>query len=109
SPSLARMALIGWVGRHAGDALFCGDARACFDDRPSPVGSLAVPTARVGRAVADPGGTRGPCLVVGAVVMASGLAVGTAGSRPCGTGVRNDDRLSVYHDHCPTRLCCILV
>jgi hypothetical protein len=67
------------------------------------------PTARVGRTIADPGGTRGPCLVVGAVVMAPCLAVRTAGSRSCGTGVRNDDRLSVCHDHCTARLCCTLV
>src|SRR6476646_2674731 len=109
SPSLARMALIGWNGGHADDAIACCDARACLDDWASPVGGLAIPTARVGRTVADPGGTRGPCLVVGAVVMAPCLAVRTAGSRSCGTGVRNDDRLSVCHDHCTARLCCTLV
>ena len=74
-----------------------------------PSEDLAISTAPVGRTVAYPGGTRGPCLVVGAVVMASGLAVRTVGSRSRGTGVRDDDRLSVRHDRCATRLCCTLV
>src|SRR4249919_518803 len=100
------MALIGWIGCLSDDAIFCGDARTRLDDRASPVRDLAVPTAVVGRLVAHPRGTRGSCLVDGAVVMVPGLAVRTAGSRSRGTGVRDDDRLSVYHDHCTTRLCC---
>ena len=51
----------------------------------------------------------GPCLVDGAVVMVPGLAVRTAGSQSRGTGVRNDDRLTVCHNHCVARLCCTLV
>ena len=66
-------------------------------------------TALVERASAHSGWTRGPCLVGGAVVMASGLAVRTVGSRSRGTGVRDDGRFSVCHDRRVTSLCCSLV
>ncbi len=109
NPSLARMAYLGWNGSLPDDAIFCGDARTGLDDRASSVGSLAVSTALVGWPVTHPGGTCGPCLVDSAALMVPGLAVRIAGSRSCGTGVRDDDWFSVCHDHRAARLCCTLV
>ena len=40
SPSLARMALIGWNSRLSNDALLCGDTCARLDDRAIPFGDL---------------------------------------------------------------------
>src|ERR1051325_11116721 len=86
------------------------DARARLDDRTTSVRSLAVSTARVGRPVPHPGGTRGPCLVDDAVtVMASGLAVRFVYSRSPRSWARDDNWLSVDHDHCASHLCCLLV
>ena len=56
-----------------------------------------------------PGGTRGPYLVDGAVVMVPGLAVRTTDSRARGTGVRDDNWLSACHEPRAARLCGTLV
>src|ERR1700704_5767847 len=100
------MAYLDWNGCLSDDAIVCSDARIRLDDRASPVGSLAVPAAFVGWSVARPGRTRGPCLMGGAMVMVSSLAVRFTGSRACGIGVRDDNRLSLCHDHRVACLCC---
>src|ERR1041385_8394120 len=103
------MARIDWDGCLPDDPVLCRHSRLRLDDRAPSIRSMAGSTARMGWSVPHPGGTRGPCLVDGAVVvMAPGLAARFPPSPSRGAGVRDDDRLSIGHGRCVPRLCRLL-
>src|SRR6476661_5715251 len=104
------MARIDWDGCLPDDPVLCRHARLRLDNRAPSIRSMAVSTARMGWPVPHLGGTRGPRLVDGAVVvMAPGLADRFPHSRSRGSGVRDDNRLSIGHCRGAPRLCCLLV